>query len=223
MPLEEDVGLAWLFKLRGSRAAPKDVVVITTDKEAALDLELPREPRKWPRSLHGDLIRRLTQQGATVIAFDLFFKDPSESPEDTLFAEAMAETNNVILFEKLSSTQSATEGLFIRKSPIPLLADAALALAPNPLPAFPYRVNQYWLFDETPDHVPTLPFSAFHTHAMTMYGQFVGLVNHVAPEISSQLPLPMRYRGRLHKPAALRLGPTLVLPKWPAPHLRPHR
>lgn len=188
--LEEDVGLAWLFKLRGSRAAPKDVVVITTDKESAFDLELPQEPWKWPRSLHGDLIRRLTQQGATVIAFDLFFKDPSVPAEDTLFAEAMAETDKVILFEKLSSTQSATEGLFIRKSPLPLFANAARALAPNPLPAVPFRVNQFWLFDETPDHVPTLPFLAFHTHAMTVYGQFVGLVNKVAPEISSQLPQP---------------------------------
>ena len=30
MTLEEDMGLHWLFTLRGERAAPKDVVVVTT-------------------------------------------------------------------------------------------------------------------------------------------------------------------------------------------------
>lgn len=190
MELEEDLGLAWLFTLRGAREAPKDVVVVTTDKESALDLELPKEPWKWPRSLHGDLIRRLTQQGATVIVFDLFFKETSKNTQDRLFSKAMAETKNVILFEKLTTPPNVNKGIFIRESPKPIFAKEALALAPNPLPAFPFRVNQFWLFDETPDHVPTLPFLAFHAHNEKAYSQFVGFVKSMAPEISARLEHP---------------------------------
>ncbi|MGH8728296.1 MAG: hypothetical protein ACREV9_09090 [Burkholderiales bacterium] len=39
--LEEDTALDWLFKLRGSRAAPSEVVVIAIDKESAEQLGLP--------------------------------------------------------------------------------------------------------------------------------------------------------------------------------------
>ena len=54
--LEENLGLDFLFKLRGERAPPSDVVVVTLDKDSATSLNLPPEPYKWPRSLHGQLV-----------------------------------------------------------------------------------------------------------------------------------------------------------------------
>ena len=66
--LEEDIGLQWLFTLRGERSAPQDVVIITTDRKSAFDLGVPQETWKWPRALHAQLVKELTNRGATAIA-----------------------------------------------------------------------------------------------------------------------------------------------------------
>ena len=44
--LEENVGLDWLFKLRGVRQPPAEVVVVSIDKASADALDLPNEPHR---------------------------------------------------------------------------------------------------------------------------------------------------------------------------------
>ena len=53
--LDENSGLGLLFKLRGQRKAPPDVVVVSIDKESSDELGLPNNPDKWPRSNHARL------------------------------------------------------------------------------------------------------------------------------------------------------------------------
>ena len=72
--LELDWGLQWLFKLRGSRQAPNDVVVIAIDRKSSEKLSLPLAPTEWPRSIHASLIRNLTKAGARIIVFDMRFE-----------------------------------------------------------------------------------------------------------------------------------------------------
>ncbi len=74
LDLEENIGLDILFKLRGARQAPADVVIISIDKESSDNLKLPHDPTKWPRLVHSRLVERLAQKGASVIAFDIFFE-----------------------------------------------------------------------------------------------------------------------------------------------------
>src|SRR4030067_773788 len=96
LDIEENVGLDVLFKLRGPRKAPSDVVIVNVDKVSADNLNLPDDLRKWPRSLHGKLTEILTERGATVIAFDLSFLEPSSPREDNAFADAVERARNVI-------------------------------------------------------------------------------------------------------------------------------
>ncbi|MGH8580717.1 MAG: hypothetical protein ACREVK_11570 [Gammaproteobacteria bacterium] len=42
--LEIDWGGAWLFGLRGKRAAPEEVLVVTIDQESSRHLGLPNNP-----------------------------------------------------------------------------------------------------------------------------------------------------------------------------------
>lgn len=49
---------------------------------------------EWPRTLHADLIDRLSEAGARVIAFDIAF--PSETPDDAALAAAMERAGNVV-------------------------------------------------------------------------------------------------------------------------------
>jgi len=101
LDLEENIGLDLLFKLRGVREAPSEVVVVTVDKVTADKLNLPIRPDKWPRSLHARLIENLVRKGAAVIAFDMTFDQPRSPEHDNLFAEAIKNAGNVVLCEYL--------------------------------------------------------------------------------------------------------------------------
>src|SRR4030042_2024500 len=87
--LEEYLGLEILFHLRGERTPPSDGVVVSVSKESADSLDLPDDLKHWPRSLHARLTETLAKGGAAVIAFDVFFEDPSEEGDDLMFAETI--------------------------------------------------------------------------------------------------------------------------------------
>ncbi len=61
--IEENSGLGLLFKLRGARQAPSDVVIVSIEKESSEKLNIPDNPDKWPRSLHARLSETLKQNG----------------------------------------------------------------------------------------------------------------------------------------------------------------
>ncbi len=115
----------------------------TTDPDTAIALGQPQETWEWPRSFHGKLVRKLVEQGATVIAFYIHFKDEGPPEEDKVFAEAIREAGNVVLFGKKTKIEGVYE---MFTPPTTSLVKAAAAVAPNPLAAFP-RVGQFWLFD----------------------------------------------------------------------------
>ena len=56
--LEEDVGLAWLFDMRGPRPAPPEAVIVRFDRDALARLRaLPADPVAWPQPLAGCFAR----------------------------------------------------------------------------------------------------------------------------------------------------------------------
>jgi adenylate cyclase len=199
--LEEEVGLGWLFKLRGPRQAPAEVVVVTMDRESADQLKrrgLLNEPDQWPRSLHGHLVHSLTRQGAAVIAFDVLFDEQRDPVEDNAFAQAVREAGNVVLCEFLRpAREMISGGIYIENAvrPIPVLAQAA-AVAPFPLPKVPVKVSQFWLFKPEAGDIPTLPVIAFHVYAQSshrpFHHQLVQLLNGIAPDLAAQIAQPRR-------------------------------
>ena len=196
--IEENAGLHLLFKMRGVRRAPPDVIVITLDKSSADHFNLPTTPRKWPRSLHARLIRKLIDNQPAVIAFDLIFSDPGLPEQDTALAEAMRKAGNVILVEWLKTDEvpvfdrkgERTGSLKIEKiiPPIASFADSALATAPFALPKVPIKVNSYWTFKAGGGNTPSLPVVVFQTYAMSVYDEFMKLLQAFDPELAAQLP-----------------------------------
>ena len=185
--LETNIGLHWLFKLRGPRDAPSEVAVISIDRESSRHFNLPNEPRKWPRRYYTELVKRLSQLGVQVICFDIIFEEHRDPIEDLQLAEAIRRAGNVILFrylerDRLSSDRDASE-LGIRvdreklRKPIPILADAGASLAPFPLPKVPARVNRLWTFMQEFGAMPTLPAVALQQYALTDWEQWRGLLN----------------------------------------------
>ena len=196
--LEENAGLHLLFKMRGVRRAPPDVIVISLDKSSADHFNLPTTPRKWPRSLHASLIRKLIDKNPAVIAFDLIFSDPGLSEHDLALAEAIRKAGNVVLVEWLKTDVipvfdqrgDPAGSLKIEKiiPPLASFADSALASATFALPKVPVKVNSYWTFKAGAGDIPSLPVVVFQTYAMKVYGEFIKLLQEVSPELAKQLP-----------------------------------
>lgn len=180
--IEENIGLGLLFKLRGARQPPSEVVIVSIDKESSDLLKVSGNPSRWPRSLHAELVEKLTQAGARLIFFDLYFIEPRSPAEDDAFAAVLKQSGKVILGEAvrardLSSATPATAAPFEYRlakttKPIDLFSHAAVATAPFVLPRLPVRVNRYWTFQPSLGQVSTSPVVAFQLYALPFYADF---------------------------------------------------
>lgn len=112
-PLEQ-IGYSTLFQLRGERKWDDRLVLIKIDEPSIKQFgQFP-----WKRSRYADLLDRLTQADASIIAFDLLFSE--SSPDDAAFAQAMLKSKRVVLAQ--AEDESGQPLL-----PIPELRDAAVA------------------------------------------------------------------------------------------------
>jgi adenylate cyclase len=198
--LEENFGLDILFRLRGHRPPPPDVVVVSIDKESADRLDQDPDITNWPRSLHARLTETLAESGATVVAYDVFFEEYADLEGDLEFAEAMRKANNVVLCERLQSEKvfltdvrgrSAGDIKIARKiPPIPLLGDASVASSPYPLPKVPVKVSRNWTFRDTVGDVPapTLPVVAFQIYTLPAVDDLLRFLGEVFPARVENLP-----------------------------------
>ncbi|MEK7748083.1 MAG: CHASE2 domain-containing protein [Nitrospirota bacterium] len=219
--LEERIGLSWLFHLRGGKEPPPEVVIISLDKESTQGLGLPDNISRWPRSLHADLVNKLSDQKPAVIAFDINFKESSE--EDFIFAQAMTHAKNVVLFQQIErerflpqeASDSHLPNIHIQRiiSPAPLLAQAAAKMAVFPLPKIPVQVSQYWQFKDGNPNLPTLPVAAFQIFSQvqhrpsppplfqhqSVYLNFYGpprTITTISYDQASKLPKPLTFNGK---------------------------
>lgn len=90
----------------------------------------------WPRSVHAQLVRELTEAGALVVAFDVLFADPStDEAEDAALAKAIAESRNVVLAADRVYRETALVNMWQRTDPLPafLQAGAVAGLAAVPV------------------------------------------------------------------------------------------
>ena len=199
--VETGLGLDALFRLRGAVPPPQDVLIVSIDRRSADYFDLPNQPRKWPRSLHGELVEELAERGASVVAFDLDLRESRDAKDDQAFADAVARAGNVLLLSYLNAETFGTVRANDKRStvrverlvpPVRELAEAAKSLAPFPLPKVPAKVNQAWLFKEGAGNAATLPAVAFQMFAR--------------PEVAffeRQLARQFSTRGRLATPLGL--------------------
>ena len=85
----------------------------------------------WPRDMHAQLVDRLTQSGAAVIAFDVLFPEPGSTNEDDAFARSIAAAGNVVLAADNVYHETDVSRQWLRMDPVSLftLAGAATGLA----------------------------------------------------------------------------------------------
>ncbi|MBI5073707.1 MAG: adenylate/guanylate cyclase domain-containing protein [Nitrospirae bacterium] len=191
--LEEGTGLSLLFRLRGSRPVPSEVVVVSIDKRSSDELGLKNDPRKWPRALHAELIDRIMASGASGIAFDIFFEEPRSGRDDLIFADAIQRSGRVILCQRLLAERSDApdgSGLYTERlvSPVSALEKKAFALAPFPMPKVALSVIRNWMFKTSAGDAPTLPIVSFQLFAIDAYEDFLAMLRQTGTAIPKDLP-----------------------------------
>ena len=73
---------------------PANIVIVAIDEPSFAEL---RQQWPWPRSLHAKLIDALKRSGASVIAMDIMFTEPSAAQQDKALAAAIERAGNVVL------------------------------------------------------------------------------------------------------------------------------
>jgi adenylate cyclase len=111
---------------------PITIIGIDAESFAKLGLQWP-----WPRDLHAELLERLTAVGASVVAFDVLFSEPSGrgAQDDQSFADAIKHAGNVVLAADQIYRETAITSEWQRLDPLPLFlqAGAQVGLATVPL------------------------------------------------------------------------------------------
>jgi len=182
--LESDIGLEWLFDLRGPRPAPEEVVIITIDRESSTQLGLPNLPRKWLRNLHATLLDKLSKAGAQAIGFDIIFNEKHSPREDQALASSLRNAGNVVLFEYLEAENSEVMHREKRLPPIAEFKKSAMAVAPFTLPKVPEKISQAFLYREGAGSTPALPVLVLDKFMQPWQKEFHALFKQVIQEDS---------------------------------------
>ena len=189
--LEQNVGLSWLFHLRGPISPPSNVLIVSIDSDSAVLLDQPSKLRDWNRALHADLVRKLSERGADAIVFDVFFDESRPNDGDTEFAREIENAGHVILAQRVQHDPIG-ENLTIDRllHPTPTLQAAALGLAPFPLPTVRNRFGQFWAFYSGVSYSSTLPVVALQARLLSNYGyeKFLDLLGAANFRAIDQLP-----------------------------------
>ncbi|MEK6699755.1 MAG: adenylate/guanylate cyclase domain-containing protein [Nitrospirota bacterium] len=89
----EEKTLDLRFTLRGAVAPGPETTIAAIDEKSISGLG--RWP--WPRSVWGRVVDRLTEEGARVIVFDVFFTESENVGSDDLFQRAIMRSGRVVL------------------------------------------------------------------------------------------------------------------------------
>jgi adenylate cyclase len=124
----EGWALSRLFELRGPRAPTAPIVIVTID-ESSIN-ELGQWP--FPRALHGEVIRRMSEGDPLAIGVDLIFDAPSPRgpDDDAVLSEAIALAGNVVLG---ASRTEDDQGFYTRETlsiPTPEIRRGAAGVGP---------------------------------------------------------------------------------------------
>ena len=94
------------FRLRGQITESNDIVLVALDQRF-ID-EYPVRLSELDRRFYAQAITHLTEAGATVIAMDIFFPEPSQADRDEALASTILSNNVILPFVRLSDSSSSS-------------------------------------------------------------------------------------------------------------------
>lgn len=235
--LEQEAGLPWLFRLRGSVAPPEEVVIVAMNRRSASNIYLPRDPdrfhrcrdvligsapgshinlpempARWPRCLHAKLVQRLTAAGAQVVAFDVLFRQRPPLAGNGEDVQAWQDEAMATAFASGRVVIAQKLELFEGRQRLielsPAISGAALGAAPFPVLIGKYaRVDRFMAFQDSGWATPTLPALALHAYALDTYPILADLVAKNSPHGDL---LQQASSGNAHRGKSLQVSCLLI-------------
>lgn len=108
-----------VFTAPGESTQPIVLVAINEESFEALKQRWP-----WPRSVHAQLLDRLAQGGAAVVAFDVLLADESDAKEDQALADSIRRAGGVVLAADFTYAETQSARLWKRTEPLALFTEA---------------------------------------------------------------------------------------------------
>ena len=216
--LEQQVGLQWLFTLRGPIEPPGDAVLVLMNERSADSISLPRDPERlhrcedlrvgakptthaslpempsrWPRCVHARLLERLSEAGARLVVFDVLFRErlPLPGGGGDLHAWQDETLARAMAVSRVVIAQEVEEwgGQEQFADLSPVIAHAVLGAAPFPLlTEANRRFDRFVAFKEEGLVTPTLPAVALQAFAVAGYPFLRDFLTRHAGENASLLP-----------------------------------
>nr|NIO07010.1 CHASE2 domain-containing protein [Deltaproteobacteria bacterium] len=103
------------------------IVIVSIDEDSFDEINLPWP---WPRSLHAQLIHKLIEARARLIALDIVIDPEGDPAEDAALADAINEAGNVILAAAYTEAPSAFGPKRRMVLPIPSIRQHAMSYGP---------------------------------------------------------------------------------------------
>jgi adenylate cyclase len=172
------------FAIRGPIKPGPETVIATIDEKSIN--RLGRFP--WPRSTWGRVVERLTEEGAKVIVFDVFFSEPESVASDDLFQRAIMRSGRVVLPVVFDLKGGYTESGFTDQK-VEFMLPAAYAAMRDPE------------FDAVPEARMVLP-------TLNRFSEFARTLAHINmnPDIDGTLRwemLAIKFRDDYYAPIGL--------------------
>lgn len=124
-------GYDLLHALRRPSAPPPEIAIVAIDESSFS--EIGRQ-WPWPRSLHARLVEVLAAEGASVVAFDVLFAEPSKPGEDAALCRSIRSHGRVVLAADIEYLHGKTyAGEMVVEPFEDLLDGASVGIAAVPL------------------------------------------------------------------------------------------
>jgi CHASE2 domain-containing sensor protein len=114
-----------LFVARPTPPALNEVAMVYIDDESHRILKQRHRPMPWDRKLHAQLIERLTQFGARVIAIDVLLDQTTEPEADKRLVEAAKKSGKVVVVGVMERKQMGDASIWESQQPFADLAEVA--------------------------------------------------------------------------------------------------
>lgn len=102
------------YKMRGEVVISPQVIVVGIDEYSLSTLEIEGDTWPWNRDVYGNLLQKVFEDGAKVVAFDVSFTEPMNEETDAYFASMLLMYGNVVLGTYLINDKKTYE-LFNQK------------------------------------------------------------------------------------------------------------
>ncbi len=98
------------FTVRGTRPAPRDIVVVGIDDVSFGDLKLRFQD--WPRTFHARLLRNLRRAGVKAVVYDVQFTEESQDPAADVALYEAAGAARPVIFATTEVDEDGGTGVF---------------------------------------------------------------------------------------------------------------